>query len=239
MMALARPGICADTQAPVDNPLSVVPARNWTGCYLGGHGGGLWTSKKDWTVRTPGGDFSGQSLGKHDANSCVAGVQAGCDYQVSGGLVVGIQGDNDWTNAVGRHDSAREFGVAYHSNTRSLASITGRVGYAWDRALAYVRGGGAWERDRYSASTIIVGTAYTASVTRQGWNIGIGAEYSFTDFVSGFVAFDQYGFGTRNIGFTPQLAGLRRGFIDITDNTRVVRAGFNIRFAGPPVPVVF
>ena len=36
------------------------------------------------------------------------------------------------------------------SNIRSLASVTGRVGYAWDRFLLYVKGGGAWERDDYS-----------------------------------------------------------------------------------------
>jgi hypothetical protein len=30
------------------------------------------------------------------------------------------------------------------SNTKSLASVTGRVGYAWDRFLGYVKGGGAF-----------------------------------------------------------------------------------------------
>src|SRR6516225_2325952 len=92
----------------------------------------------------------------------LGGAQVGCDYQFAGGFVIGVQGDDAWTNAEGSHDSAREIGVAYHSKVRSLASVTGRVGYAWDRFLGYVRSGGAWERDDYWATTIILGTAYTA-----------------------------------------------------------------------------
>ena len=110
----------------------------------------------------------------------VGGVQAGCDYQFAGGFVLGIQGDYAWADAEGSHDSALEFGVAYHSKIRSLASVTGRIGYAWDRFLGYVKGGGAWERDDYSASTIVLGTAYTARETRSGWTIGLGAEYAFS-----------------------------------------------------------
>jgi outer membrane immunogenic protein len=52
----------------------------WTGCYGGGFAGGLWGSSDKWIVRTPGGDFCGQSLGGHDLDSFIGGVQAGCDY---------------------------------------------------------------------------------------------------------------------------------------------------------------
>jgi hypothetical protein len=55
--------------------------------------GGLWGSSDKCIVRTPGGDFYGQSLGGHDLDGFVGGVQAGCDYQFGGGLVVGVAGD--------------------------------------------------------------------------------------------------------------------------------------------------
>lgn len=233
LMALVSPAIAADMRTPVYKvPPPVVPAWSWTGCYVGGHAGGLWAEQKEWIVRTPGGDFFGQSLGGHDADSWVAGVQAGCDYQFAGGFVIGIQGDYAWTDAEGSHDSARELGVAYHSKVRSLATATGRIGYAWDRFLGYVKGGGAWERDDYWATTIVVGTAYTARETRSGWTIGVGGEYAFTNFLSGFVEYSYYDFGTREIGFTPQLAGLRPAFVDIKETKSVVRAGFNFRFGG-------
>ncbi|MGH6866862.1 MAG: hypothetical protein ACREDO_12020 [Methyloceanibacter sp.] len=35
----------------------------------------------------------------------------------------------------------------YHSEIESLASATARIGYAWDRLLAYVKVGGAWQRE--------------------------------------------------------------------------------------------
>ena len=58
LIALASSAIAADMRAPVYKaPPPVVPVWSWTGCFLGGHGGGLWT-KKEWTDRTPGGDFT-------------------------------------------------------------------------------------------------------------------------------------------------------------------------------------
>jgi outer membrane immunogenic protein len=232
LLVLAPPAISADMPPHLHMASPPVATWSWTGCHVGGHAGGLWVSTEDWIVRTPGGDFYGQSLGGHDANSWIGGVQAGCDHQFAGGFVIGIQGDYGWTDAEGRHDSAREFGVAYHSRVKSLASASGRIGYAWERFLGYVRGGGAWERNEYWATTIIVGTAYTASVTRPGWTIGVGGEYAFTNFLSGFVEYNYYDFGTRQIAFTPHLVGLRPGFIDIKDSASVVRVGLNFRFGG-------
>ena len=237
LIALASSAIAADMRAPVYKaPPPVVPVWSWTGCFLGGHGGGLWT-KKEWTDRTPGGDFYGQSLGGHDVNSWLGGVQAGCDYQFAGGFVIGIQGDYAWTDAEGSHDSAREFGVAYHSKVKSLATVTGRIGYAWDRFLGYVKGGGAWERDDYWATTIILGTAYAARETRSGWTIGVGGEYAFTNVLSGFVEYNYYDFGSRVIGFTPQVAGLGPALVEIKETKGVVRAGLNLRFGGYAAPV--
>jgi len=232
LVALVGPAAAADMRPPVYKaPQPVVPVWSWSGCFLGGHAGGLWT-KQDWTNRTPGGDFFGESLGGHHVDSWLGGVQAGCDYQFAGGFVIGIQGDYGWTDAEGSHDSARESGVAYHSKIKSLASVTGRVGYAWDRFLGYVRSGGAWQRNDYSASTIILGTVYAGTETRSGWTIGVGGEYAFTNFLSGFVEYSYYDYGTGRIGLTPLLAGLRPGLVDVNESTSVVRAGLNFRFGG-------
>ncbi len=82
-------------------------------------------------------------------------MQAGCNYQV-GGWVFGIQGDYDWANAEGSSPDAlntRFFGVGVHRQLegqgRSRPSPAA-IGYAWDRFLGYVKGGGAWERDNYT-----------------------------------------------------------------------------------------
>jgi outer membrane immunogenic protein len=236
LIGLASPAMAADMRLPL-RQAPAVPAWNWTGCFVGGHVGGLWAQKKDWTVRTPGGAFFGQSLGGHDDDGWLGGAQAGCDYQFAGGFVIGVQGDYAWADAEGSHDSTREIGVAYHSKVKSLASVTGRIGYAWDRFLGYVRGGGAWERDDYWATTTILGTAYTSRETRSGWTVAVGGEYAFTNFLSGFVEYSYYDFGTPQIGFTPQVAGLRPAFVDVTETKSVVRAGLNWRFGGWAAPV--
>jgi outer membrane immunogenic protein len=127
LIALVSPAISADLGQVYNASAPVMPIWNWTGCYVGGQIGGLWGSSEKWIVRTPGGDFFGQSLGGHDVDSWIGGVQAGCDYQVAG-VVFGIQGDYGWTEAKGSHASAREFGVAYHSEIKALTSVIGRIG---------------------------------------------------------------------------------------------------------------
>jgi len=228
LIALATPADAGDLGRRTS--ATIAPVWGWTGCYVGGHAGGLWDRSENWTVRTPGGAFFGQSLGSHDVDGWIGGVQGGCDYQFAGGFVIGVQVDYGWTNAKGSHASARETGVFYHSDVESVASVTARIGYAWDRFLGYVKVGGAWEDVDYSASTIIVGTAYTSSDTRSGWTIGAGGEYAFTRFLSGFVEYNYYDFGTADIHLTPQIAGLPQGFLDIDESASIVRAGLNLRF---------
>ena len=83
LIALASPAIAADMRPPVYKAPPALPVWSWTGCYVGGHAGGLRTHQ-EWINQTPGGDFFGQSLGGHDVNHWLGGVQAGCDYQFAG-----------------------------------------------------------------------------------------------------------------------------------------------------------
>jgi outer membrane immunogenic protein len=115
------------------------------------------------------------------------------------------------------------------SNVEALASITGRLGYAFDRALLYVEGRAAWERVDYSASTTMIGTAYRASDDRPGWTIGGGGEYAFTDHLSAVVEYSHYDFGTERITLNPQFSFLPTAFVDIEDTDNVIRAGINLR----------
>ena len=240
LVVLMSPAISADKQALLYKaPVPAASAGNWTGCYVGGQADGLWGQSTKWIVRTQGGAFANQSLGGHEVDSWGGGAQAGCDYQFAGGYVAGLQGDYAAMGGGGSHASAHEIGVSYHSYVESLSSVTGRVGYAWGRFLAYARGGAAWERDKYSATTIVLGTAYTADETRPGWTVGIGGEFAFTDFLSGFIEYGYYDFGTHRISFNPQIAGLPPAFVDVQETRSVVRAGLNFRFWSYATPVAF
>lgn len=231
ILVLATPAFAA-AAGQADNGVSPVPqARNWTGCYAGGHAGGVWANSEKWINKTPGGAHFGESLGRHHLNGWLAGVQAGCDYELNR-VVFGIQGNYSWTGAKSSHPSAQELGVTYHSEIKSVASITGRVGYAWDRLLAYATGGVAWERNKYAATTTMIGfeRAYSATDTRSGWTLGAGGEYVVSRPLSLFVEYNYYGFGTKDVHLTPQVSGLPPARADIEETAQAVRAGVNLRF---------
>jgi outer membrane immunogenic protein len=232
LTVLAAPAIAADlrVKAPVYKAPPPVAYFSWTGCYVGGHVGGLW-ARKDWTLAPPDPVVA---LGSHDANSWLGGFQAGCDYQFAGNFVVGIQGDYAWTDANGSHVDVFD-GTSDRSRIRSLSTVTGRFGYAWDRFLGYVKGGGAWERDDYTRVDLVTGALVgSASETRGGWTIGVGGEYAFTNYVSAFLEYNYYDFGTRRLTFLDP-AGAFNDNIDIRERKSVLRAGLNVRFGYGPV----
>ena len=121
-----------------------------------------------------------------------------------------------------------------NTKIKSLSSVTGRVGYAWDRFLGYVKGGGAWERDEYSI-TAPFGTFATGSETRSGWTVGLGGEYAITNNLTGFIEYDWYGFGTRTV----QFAAFDGSTVlaNIKENKSVLKVGLNWKFGTAPAPV--
>jgi outer membrane immunogenic protein len=235
---VVAPAMAADLPAPAPAPPVYkqpppVYFYSWTGCYIGGHAGGLW-AQKHWTDDDPrnlNGTF-GLSETSHSPNGFLGGVQAGCDYQFGGGFVIGIAGDYAWTSASATSNSALFFGDTDQSRVKSLGSVTGRLGYAWDRFLGYVKGGGAWETDRYSQFDPFNGLG-TASQSRTGWTVGIGGEYAFTNFITGFVEYDYYNFGTRDALFSYDDGTIYTYAIKETKS--VFKAGINLRWGAGPV----
>jgi outer membrane immunogenic protein len=230
LTAISGSAMAADMRpAPAPAPVytkapMMAPAFSWTGCYIGGNVGGLW-ARKDWST-------FGVAESSLDISSWLAGGQVGCNYQVST-WVFGIQGDYAWTNANGTAtDGVLIVGglpLSDETNIKSLASVTGRVGYAWDRFLFYVKGGGAWEKDNYSTEFTVTGVDFgIASETRTGWTAGVGGEYAFTDWLTGFVEYDYYDFGTKSNSFTN--TNLTVSLIDIKERKSVAKAGLNFKF---------
>jgi outer membrane immunogenic protein len=208
------------TKAPM-----IMPMYSWTGCYVGGNIGGVWATT-NWTVAA-----NGQAITNQNISSFLGGGQVGCNYQIST-WVFGVQGDYDWTNAnTATADMASVILRTDQTNIKSVASVTARAGYAWDRFLGYVKGGGAWDKNNYSVTTNATGATFsTASETRTGWTIGVGGEYGFTDWLTGFAEYDYYDFGTKMNTFTtiaamPQVANIKQ-------TQSVAKAGFNFKFGG-------
>jgi outer membrane immunogenic protein len=255
--SLAVPAQAADLARPAPPvyapPPPIIAVFTWTGCYVGGNGGGIWSNKTFTNTNfIPGVPAlglpaipAGTDFGSQTVSGGLGGLQGGCNYQVAN-WVFGIQGDYDWVGANGDSNNggaALGFGlltVNNHINIRSLASVTGRVGYSWGRFLGYVKAGGAWVRDDYSLQTAVgTGDFATASETRGGWTVGIGGEYAFLDWLTGFAEYDFYGFGTKTNNFTCTTALVGCGLfvpttfgVDVKQNVNVFKVGVNLKFGG-------
>jgi outer membrane immunogenic protein len=175
-LATAAPAFAADlppaAPPPPRAPVAYVPAPvfSWTGFYVGLNAGGAFGAST-WT--TPVGSVSSFST-----IGALFGGQAGGNYQI-GQFVIGAEGDFDWQNLRGASASgicgiAAVGGCAVASNW--IATIRGRAGFAADRALFYVTGGGAFANVKPSTAALPYGGG-----TEAGWTAGGGIEYAMTD----------------------------------------------------------
>jgi outer membrane immunogenic protein len=198
--------------APVAAPTY---AFNWTGFYLGGHLGYGWGGN-DWT------DTNWNSIkASNDFDGFVGGGQLGFNYQM-GSLVLGLQGEISGANLEGKSINPGAFYSDYKNTADWIASVTGRIGYAADRALFYVKGGAAWTD--LNSETYLGAASFKKSSTRDGWTIGGGIEYAFAPNWTTFVEYDYYDFGDKNTLLT------NGNLLKVDTNVNVVKVGVNYRF---------
>ncbi|MGO8910477.1 MAG: outer membrane protein [Bradyrhizobium sp.] len=109
-----------------------------------------------------------------------------------------------------------------------------QVGYAWNNALLYVKGGGAVTSNNYRIFDIPSGLLTdTASDTRFGGVVGVGFEYAITPGWSVGFEYDHLFMGSRNVNFNS--FGAFDGTESISQNVDMFTARFNYRFGGPVV----
>jgi outer membrane immunogenic protein len=254
-LVFAGPAMAADL--PVQMPTKAPPVvasvpYTWTTCSVGGHVGAGW----DHTTFTDPGNASilgvaqfiapaGSSIGVNGGTGLVGGVQAGCDYQFASNWVIGIGGDFAWSNINGIANDPFFTGknggaIPLSTQTDRIASVTGRVGYAWDHFLLYAKGGGAWAHDNYSiqnANCLFVSCGnLVGSLERTGWTAGIGLEWAFAKNWSALVEYDHYGFGNKGIGFVSSVTSPQSLVFNVKQDVDIVKVGINYRFGlGEPV----
>jgi outer membrane immunogenic protein len=227
----------ADLGIPLAQPQVVIPPFTWTSCYAGVQAGGGW-GKKDATDTV--GLFSGitgYSSASVDVTGYMVGGQFGCDYQFAPTWVVGIEG----AATGGNISKTTNFAVpsladtaSFRSTTDFLASITGRIGYAWDRWLVYGKGGVGFVGDRYHADDVDGIYFYDATENRIGWTAGAGVEWAFTPEWSVKLEYDYYGFGTRSLLFTDTTLGGGNVPVNISQTIQVVLLGVNFHARSGP-----
>jgi len=220
--------------------LAVRPNLDWTGFYAGMHSGYGFGSA-DWSH--PTGYYEGDAKKSALHEGVLFGAQAGYNFQ-SGSYVFGVQGDIDWAfldsySNVGGRSSAGQFGDFGRTRTDFLASLTGRVGYAFGPALLYGKAGLAYAHDKYSVEGFPIATDTTegtADENRFGWTAGLGVEYALGGGWSAMLEYDYYGFGNRRVSLSPK-PGADVGSFKVSRDDQLVKFGLNYRFgANDPSP---
>ena len=221
VVALTGTAFAADLPSRKAPPVYAAPAPifTWTGVYLGGHVGYQWGSSSSLAVFVPTGAAI-VGLPSYSPNGVVGGAHVGYNWQVAN-FVFGLEGDVDGTSYKGSNTA----GLTYTTRIDVEGSIRGRVGIAWDRALFYATGGGAFAgiRNTYSFGGSFVGIGKT----RAGYTVGGGIEYAVTPNWSVRGEYRYTNFGHYN--------DIRKGEADHS-----VRVGFSYKFDtyAPPAPVV-
>lgn len=201
-LLVSSPALSADMIAPYLPAPADIVVSDWTGFYIGAHGGyGAGTMFFD----PPGAE--------QDVSGWLGGVQLGYRQQFDQ-FVLGIQTDLSATNI-----SSDEAGGDPDDTLDWYGSTTLRAGFSpSEMFLVYALGGVA-----YSGATGYNGVD-GASNTHLGWTAGLGAEVAVTQNVSLFAEYAYSSFGNETYSFP--------GPLDIEANYDIhtIKAGLNFSF---------
>ena len=185
------------------------------------------------------------------------GGTAGYNFQY-GQVVFGVEGDFSGANIRGKRRLFELAGFVIanattnagcHAKMTWFGTGTARLGLTVDRALIFIKGGGAWAHFDESATAndvlslgggaLVVGApgslTSTRSGTRGGFTFGTGVEYALGSNLSAKVEYDYMDFSANNVTYV--FAGPRFGpgttanlGVDEHQRIHLVKAGLNYRF---------
>jgi outer membrane immunogenic protein len=234
-LGTAAPASAADLAAHpyIKAPPPVVATiYDWSGFYIGANGG--WGQAHNcWDFVTVAGAVLPN--GCTNQSGGIIGGQLGYRWQ-TGQFVFGLEGQGDWADISSSHISVINPAFATRVKVDGIGLFTGQIGYAWNAALLYLKGGAAVTGNRFDVLSTGVSLA-TASSTRWGAAIGVGFEYGFASNWSVGAEYDHLFMGNSNNSFSvvnPIVAGaLNR----INEDVDMITLRMNYRFGGFGAPL--
>jgi high affinity Mn2+ porin len=224
-------------------------ASDWNGAYVGGHFGAAW-GQSDWTANGAGGLLSNSGLlglgnpfdFSPGTGSYFQGLQAGYNYALPSGVVLGAQADLSFPNLLAGTQTIAAAGADsadYQDKVLLSGTLRGRLGYAFGPFLVYGTGGYAWAAEEITRTQQTTGEEATRRPFRSGWVVGAGVE---TRVGGNWTANLEYLFtdlGSRSVTFP---AGAQTFESDLT--LQSIRLGLNYQLEGratqqqatPPAP---
>lgn len=228
-------------------PVAVASGFNWTGVYAGLNAGYGWSSGD--TFRTTGNPaalaFGGAGTlplsGKSSRSGFTGGAQLGANYQI-GQFVIGAETDIQSLSTSKRTNLALASGTtgSFKDSGSWLGTTRIRLGFTpVDRLLVYGTGGAAYGSVKHSgwlASPTLGNAAWSGakSDTKFGWALGAGAEYAFTNNLTGKLEYLYYDLGRSNLAMgaanAPAVASGATPVMRFENRGSIVRVGLNYKF---------
>lgn len=183
-MAALNPGSSQEGSSPAPAGLAV----DWSGFYVGLHGGYGWSN-----VDT--------GLGNVDVDGWLGGGHVGLQRQFDR-WVLGIEA----SYSGGELDGQRTIDIGgaplrLDAAVSDLLLVTGRLGYAWDDRLFYVKAG-------YASADVDVGATFLgvterASSRLDGWTAGFGLERFVTPNIVIGLEYNYIDLGSKSFAAAP------------------------------------
>ncbi len=229
----------------------MVPVYSWTGAYIGANLGAHFGTDST-TTATDAAGFGAAGAASIDSLTpgsvklagLEGGGQVGFNLQFSP-IVVGFEADAQWlggsaTRTIAGFGGGLAAGDQFTTaaNSAWLTTFRGRLGAAFNRALLYVTGGGAYSFVNFTDSFGSFGNTSIATVSNNsgvlGWTVGGGLEWALSENWTARGEYLYVNFGSVNTS-VPSCAACGAGS-DITVTHKytesLARAGLNYKFGG-------
>ncbi len=220
------------------SPAAYIPAPppfSWTGFYVGGNVGGVW-SRGNVVDSVFGANYT-----NGNSASFLGGGQVGANYQF-GSFVIGAEADFDWfanNKNSGNGTTVPIVGVPtvvrVSANDRWETTLAARFGWAFDHALFYGKAGGGWVgAGNFAVTNVSTGgsVAISNSSTNAGWLLGAGFEYAFTNNWTAKVEYDYLALNNASYSVAIPGTAIVDTFTNGGRNVQTVTFGINYLFNG-------
>jgi len=237
LIAFAAPAAAADLAArPYTKAAPMIAAvYDWSGFYIGINGG--WgSSRKCWDSVA----FLVDE-GCHDATGGTVGGQVGIRWQ-SSAWVFGLEAQGNWADFKGDNINLGFAGFRNRTRIDAFGLFTGQVGYAFNNALFYVKGGAAVTSERFRVSSVAIPVEVATSggyEPRWGGVVGVGLDYGFAPNWSVGVEYDHMfmqdkTYTLANNGLVAPV-GTVFDIVRIRQDVDLVTIHVNYKFGGPVI----
>lgn len=201
----------------VDEPAAapvVASDTSWDGFYLGANVGYGWAEAES--------DGFGPTTDTIDLDGFTVGGQIGYNFTLSGNVVLGLEGDLNWTNLEGSVAFPDDGNYEANETIDWTGAVTGKIGLALDSVMPYFLGGVAFAHNTLSYyDNDLDAQISEESQTHIGYTVGLGLAAKVSDSVSVFGEYRFSDYGSKEYGTDT-------GDVSLTSNT--IRAGVNFHF---------